>query len=85
MNKPLPTKMDIDDDDLEEEEEIDLIKKEESKKGDLQEENVCDEDMEPVNSSRISQISHKKNLKDEARKLWLAVEVGDRLAALKIL
>jgi len=29
--------------------------------------------------------SHKKNLKEIARKLWLAVEVGDKLGSLKIL
>ncbi len=29
--------------------------------------------------------SQKKNLKEIARKLWLAVEVGDKLGSLKIL
>jgi hypothetical protein len=36
-------------------------------------------------SERASNASSKKNLRDIARKLWLAVEVGDKLGALKIL
>jgi hypothetical protein len=40
--------------------------------------------MEVSSSVRCSDAS-KKNLKDIARKLWLAVEVGDKLATLKIL
>lgn len=47
-------------------------------------ENVKDE--EDLNqSTRASDASSKKNLRDVARKLWLAVEVGDKLATLKIL
>lgn len=38
------------------------------------------------NINRIRESdSQKKNLKEIARKLWLAVEVGDKLGSLKIL
>jgi hypothetical protein len=33
----------------------------------------------------MSDASSKKGLRDIARKLWLAVELGDKLATLKIL
>lgn len=64
----------LDDDQEEEEEE----RKSEGWKG--EDENVKDED-----SERISNASTKRNIRDVARKLWLAVEVGDKLGVLKIL
>ena len=41
---------------------------------------------EEKNKHGVQKITdNKKNLKDIARKLWLSVEVGDKLATLKIL
>lgn len=49
-----------------------------------EDENVKEEDLDNA-SERISNASNKRNIRDVARKLWLAVEVGDRLGVLKIL
>jgi hypothetical protein len=55
------------------------------------EENVREDDEgeEDNHYTQINRIresdSQKKNLKEIARKLWLAVEVGDKLGSLKIL
>ncbi len=50
------------------------------------EENVReDEDVEEHQFRIRESDSQKKNLKEIARKLWLAVEVGDKLGSLKIL
>lgn len=49
-------------------------------------ENVKDyEQLNHQDISRMSDASSKKSLRDIARKLWLAVEIGDKLATLKIL
>lgn len=47
-------------------------------------ENVKDDDGEAL-SHRTSNASQQRSLKEMARKLWLAVEVGDRLSVMKIL
>ena len=49
-----------------------------------EDENVKEEDLDNA-SERISNASNKRNIRDVARKLWLAVEVGDKLGVLKIL
>ncbi len=54
------------------------------------EENVRDEEdgipEDNYNQQKVRESdSQKKNLKEIARKLWLAVEVGDKLGSLKIL
>ena len=66
----------LDDEQDEEEEER------KSEGGKVEDENVKDEDN---TSERISNASSKRNIRDVARKLWLAVEVGDKLGVLKIL
>ena len=40
---------------------------------------------EEKRSNPQKKVESKKSLKDVARKLWLSVEVGDKLATLKIL
>jgi ankyrin repeat protein len=45
---------------------------------------VKDDDHE-ADALHASTLSSKRALKEMARKLWLAVEVGDKLATLKIL
>lgn len=80
MVSPPSSKMGVLDDDHEDEEE------EEEKKdfNPNEDENVRDEEHDNA-SERASNASTKRNLRDIARKLWLAVEVGDKLGALKIL
>ena len=73
-------------DDAEDDEDDPLSdENEEKKQGHDEDENVRDDDNESVGDTRASNASQKKNLKEVARKLWLAVEVGDKLATLKIL
>ena len=43
-----------------------------------------EEEMQLASHVRCSDAS-KKNLKDLARRLWLAVEVGDKMTTLKLL
>lgn len=80
MVSPPHSKMGVLDDDHDDEEDEDEEKKEEWKGLD---ENIRDD--VDIASERISNASTKKTLRDIARKLWLAVEVGDKLGALKIL
>ena len=78
--------MDLDDQDDDEDEEDE--DKEEWKQDyhNPDDENVRDyEQLNHQDISRMSDASSKKNLRDIARKLWLAVEIGDKLATLKIL
>ncbi len=50
------------------------------------EENVREDDDNNADDYKNRESdSQKKNLKEIARKLWLAVEVGDKLGSLKIL
>jgi hypothetical protein len=71
-----------DNDDLTDQSAENSKRLEESKDHD---ENVRDDD-QIGNISRSSATSNqKKNLRDAARKLWLAVEVGDKVAVMKIL
>lgn len=72
------------DDGDEEDEDEEESKREDWKQEGNEDENIKEEDHESV-SERVSNASSKKNLRDLARKLWLAVEVGDKLATLKIL
>lgn len=52
----------------------------------VREDDEVAEDDNQYAANRIRESdSQKKNLKEIARKLWLAVEVGDKLGSLKIL
>ena len=67
-----------DDDEDEEEETKDQWKSQQPAK----DENIREDEQD---NSRVSNASSKKNLRDLARKLWLAVEVGDKLGSVQIL
>lgn len=43
------------------------------------------EDEEETRGGGVQNDTQKKSLKEIARKLWLAVEVGDKLGSLQIL
>jgi hypothetical protein len=77
----VPTKVDIDDQEDDDDEEI-FGKGEENKEEDP--ENANDDDRSSSEMARASNAS-QRGIKDLARKLWLAVEVGDKMSTLMIL
>jgi len=48
-------------------------------------ENVREDEEEARGGGGVQNDTQKKSLKEIARKLWLAVEVGDKLGSLQIL
>ena len=69
------------DDQGEDEEDEDYAPEEDFKE---HQEERKEEDMNIASQVRVSDAS-KKNLKDLARRLWLAVEIGDKMTTLKLL
>jgi CRISPR/Cas system-associated protein Cas5 (RAMP superfamily) len=82
----MQSKMDLDDQDEDEEDEDENQEEWKQDYHNPDDENVKDyEQANHQDISRMSDASSKKSLRDIARKLWLAVELGDKLATLKIL